>query len=178
MFTEKTIKSHIAYKGKVIDVERQKVILINGEEADREIVRHNGGACMAAIDKKLNFYLVRQFRKPFDKETLEIPAGKLEKGEDPYECAIRELREETGITAGKVTKLGPIYTTPGFCDEVLHIYLAQDLVQGEKDPDPGEFLKLEKYPLKECVEMVSSGQIRDSKTIVAILRTAMIFKFF
>ena len=143
MFDEKTTSRETVYFGKVIDVERQSVVLINGNTAGREIVRHNGGACMAAVDEQMNFYLVRQYRKPVDRETLEIPAGKLEKGEDPYDCAVRELKEETGLIAGRVSKLGYIYTTPGFCDEVLHIFLAEELLQAEKSPDPDEFVNCE-----------------------------------
>ena len=111
MFDEKTVKRKTVYRGRVIDVERQSVVLVNGNAAEREIVRHNGGACMAAVDDLMNIYLVRQYRKAVERETLEIPAGKLEKDEDPYECAVRELKEETGLMAGRVSKLGYIYTT-------------------------------------------------------------------
>jgi len=175
MFDEKTISKEKVYSGKVIDVERQTVTLINGNTAGREIVRHNGGACMAAVDRNMNFYLVRQFRKAVERETLEIPAGKLEKGEDPYDCAVRELKEETGLMASRVSKLGFIYTTPGFCDEVLHIFLAEELVQAEKSPDPDEFVNCECFPLAACVEMVENGEICDAKTITAVLRTARRF---
>ena len=175
MFSEKTIERGIVYKGRVINVERQRVELINGNHADREIVRHNGGACMAAIDGERNFYLVRQFRKPLDRETLEIPAGKLEVGEDPQACAVRELREETGLIAGRVESLGHLYSTPGFCDEKLYLYLAQDLHQSETDPDPDEFVHCERIPLATCIEMVERGEISDAKTVVAILRIARRF---
>ena len=176
MFIEETITKETAYFGRVINVERQTVRLTNGNEADREIVRHNGGACMAALDSEKNFYLVRQYRKPVDRETLEIPAGKLEKGEDPYTCAVRELREETGLAGRKVESLGSVYSTPGFCDERLHIFLATDLSQGDTDPDPDEFVHCEKYPLEHCVAMVEDGTISDAKTIIAILRTAAKFR--
>ena len=175
MFDEKTVKRKTIYRGKVIDVERQSVILVNGNTAEREIIRHSGGACMVAVDDLMNIYLVRQYRKAIDRETIEIPAGKLEKDEDPYECAVRELKEETGLMAGRVSKLGHIYTTPGFCDEVLHIFLAEDLVQAENDPDPDEFVSCERYPIIRCLEMIENGEICDSKTIVAILRMARRF---
>lgn len=175
MFDERTISKETVYFGRVINVEQQSVELVNGNIANREIIRHNGGACMAAIDTDMNMYFVRQFRKPVDRETLEIPAGKLEKGEDPYDCAVRELKEETGLVGGKVCKLCAIMTTPGFCDEVLHIFLAEDLVQEEKSPDPDEFVQCEKYPLSVCLEMIDNGQISDAKTIIAVLKTARKF---
>lgn len=175
MFDEKTVNKETVYRGKVIDVERQSVILVNGNEAEREIIRHSGGACMAAIDDQMDFYLVRQYRKAVGRETLEIPAGKLEKGEDPYDCAVRELKEETGLMPGRVSSLGYIFTTPGFCDEVLHLFLAEDLLQAEKEPDPDEFVNCERYPLARCLEMIENGEICDSKTIVAVLRIARRF---
>lgn len=175
MHFEKTLDTREIYKGRVFTVLEQTVELENRQVAKREIVRHNGGAAIVAVDSDLNVYLVRQFRKPFDMETIEIPAGKLEIGEDPYLCAIRELKEETGIVAQKVESLGFIIPTPGFCDEKLYLYLATELSMGEMRLDSDEFLSCEKRPLTECIEMVEQGGIIDSKSVIGLLRAARRF---
>lgn len=177
MHFEKTLDNKEIFHGRVFDVIEQTVLLEDDRTAKREIVRHNGGAVIVAIDELHNVYMVRQFRKPIDMETLELPAGKLEKGEDPYLCAIRELAEETGVKADKMDSLGYVLTTPGFCDEKLYLYLATDLVKGSSNPDHDEFLSCEKIPLAKCVEKVERGEITDSKSIIGILRTARIYGF-
>lgn len=131
---------------------------------------HIGAAAVIPVDSDGNVYLVRQFRAPLEKVTLEIPAGKLDfKGEDRFECAKRELREETGYAAGKWTHLTDLATTPGFCDEIIGIYLAQDLIPGETDPDDDEFLNVVKMPLSEAVDLAMRGEVPDSKTICGLL---------
>lgn len=177
MHTEKTLDEKEIYKGRVITVVEQTVELENHNTSRREIVRHNGGAGIVAVDDQYNILMVRQYRKPFDMETLEIPAGKLEKGEDPYLCAIRELQEETGMIAEKVESLGHILSTPGFCSEKIYLYMATGLSAGTLNPDIDEFITCEKIPLKRCLNMVENGEINDAKTVVGLLRVARIFNY-
>lgn len=172
MHFEKTLDDKEIFSGNVFRVVEQTVELENKNIVKRQIVRHNGGAAVIAVDDDRCVCLVRQFRKPVDREVLEIPAGRLEPGENPFQCAVRELLEETGLTASKMEPLGMILTTPGFCDEVLHLYLATGLTTGVMRPDPDEFLSCERIPLVRCAGMVENGEIADSKTIIAILRTA------
>lgn len=177
MHFEKTLEIKEIFNGRVFNVIEQTVELENNQIARREIVRHNGGAVIVAVDDDCNVYLVRQFRKPLDIETIEIPAGKLEIGEDPYLCAVRELKEETGIVASQIESLGFIYTTPGFCDEKLYLYLATQLSFGEMQLDSDEFLSREKLHISKCIEKIETGEIVDSKSVIGILRAARKFGF-
>lgn len=162
--------SQTIYDGKILHVEKWKVTCPNGREAAREIVVHNGAAAVVPLYEDGTTLLVRQHRVSVDRVTLEIPAGKLDsKDEDPYDCAVRELREETGLTAERFTLLTSLLTTPGFCTEKIGIYLAEGLSQGETDPDEDEFLGLVRMPLSDAVDMVMRGEIRDSKTICGLL---------
>jgi len=175
-YTEKKIKTMNGYNGVIVKVDLDRITLPDGKEAFREVVNHPGGVSILAIDDDKNVICVRQYRYCFGEHLLEIPAGKLEYGEDPYDCAVRELSEETGITAGKVQSLGEIYPSPGFCREVLHLYLATELVYGEAHLDPGEFLDVVKVPFDELLRQVMSGEIRDGKTVAAVLKTKMILE--
>ncbi len=158
------------YKGAILNVQKWSVTLPNGEPAFREIVLHRGASAIVPVDSEGNIYLVSQYRTPLDKIMLEIPAGKLDYwGEDRFECAKRELREETGFTAEKWTHLMDMATTPGFCSEVISLYLAENLTLGETDFDDDEFLDLVKMPLKQAVSMIARGEITDGKTALAIL---------
>lgn len=164
------VSSETIYDGKILHVERWQVTCPNGNPALREIVVHNGAAAVVPVYADGTTLLVRQHRVAVDRVTLEIPAGKLDhKDEDPLDCAVRELREETGLTARRMTLLTSLLTTPGFCTEKIGIYLAQDLTQGETSPDEDEFLGLVRMPLDEAVERVMRGEIRDSKTICGLL---------
>ncbi|MBO5733371.1 MAG: NUDIX hydrolase [Clostridia bacterium] len=164
--------SETIYEGKVITVERDIAILENGAEAVREVVRHPGGVGVVAMDNEGYVYMVRQFRYPFYETTLEIPAGKLDRGgEDTRQAGIRELREETGLVADNIEYLGDFYATPGFCDEKLAIYFATGLHQGDTDPDEDEFVECEKYHIDELVEMINRGEIKDAKSVIGILMT-------
>lgn len=169
LFSEKTIHSDTVFSGRVFSVEVQTVRLHDGRPAHREIVRHNGGACIVAMDSRQQVYLVHQFRKPYDAMMLEIPAGKLEPGEAPLSAARRELTEETGLTADKIELLATMYPSPGYCSETLTIFLATGLTQGKATPDEGEHLSCQCYPLSDVLEMIDSGEIRDAKTIVGLL---------
>ena len=144
--------------------------LPNGHPATREIVVHKGAAAIVPVFEDGTTLLVRQHRVAVDRVTLEIPAGKLDSaGEDPLDCAVRELREETGLSAQRMTLLTSLLTTPGFCTEKIAIYLAQGLSQGETHPDEDEFLGLVRIPLDEAVAMVMRGELRDSKTICGLM---------
>ena len=134
------------------------------------MVEHPGGVTILPVDEEGNCTMVRQFRYPFGRMMLEAPAGKLEYGEDPRDCAVRELSEETGFTADELIDLGRCCTSPGFSSEVLHIYLALGLHPGDCHPDQDEFLNVEKIPLHELSRMVMDGEIDDAKTIVAVLK--------
>ena len=173
-FTEKTIAEREIYSGRIIHVKEDTVLLPNGEKAGRELVLHNGGVGVIAVDEANNVLLVRQYRKPYDEVITEIPAGKLEKDEDPKEAGLRELREETGYCAEKITFLGKCYPTPGYCSEIIHIYLAEKLKWVGQELDPGEFVEVVKMPLCKLCDMVMNNEISDAKTVIAALKAEKI----
>ena len=170
MSYEKTIEQSTVYEGIIVNVRRDKAELVNGSIVGREVVEHPGGVTIIPVDTDETVWCVRQFRYPFGREMLEVPAGKLERGEDPRDCAVRELSEETGFSADELIYLGPCCTSPGFSTEVLHIYLARGLHSGKMHLDPDEFLNVEKYKLSELEAKVMSGEIDDAKTIIAVLK--------
>jgi ADP-ribose pyrophosphatase len=171
---EKTLSSNTIFEGKVIKVKTLSVLLPNGNEGYREIVEHNGGVCVLPLTSDNKIIFVRQFRCPYQEEILEIPAGKLEKGEDHAEAWKRELKEETGCSAGNYEYLGIIYPTPGYCGEKLYLYFARDLVRSSQNLDEDEFLNVEEIEIEKALDMVMSGEIKDSKTQIAILKVARI----
>lgn len=166
---ETILKTETVFSGRVFRVEVSEVELPDGKTAGREIIRHNGGAAIAAVDAQKNILLVKQFRVAAGTELLEIPAGKLEAGEEPLSCAVRELEEETGCKAGTVQFLFSMYPTPGYCSEQLHVFFADDLKAGRIHRDEEEFLHVVKVPYDIAYKMVMNGQIRDAKTIAGIL---------
>jgi ADP-ribose pyrophosphatase len=170
--TERTLQVEEVFSGRVFKVEIQQVLLPDERIARREIVRHNGGACVLALDDEGQVYLVRQYRKPFEAELLEIPAGKLEAGEKPIDCARRELLEETGLRAENLVSLAVLYPSPGYTSEALTIYLATGLTKGTACLDEGEYLVLQRMPLTDALSMLDRGEIRDAKTQVALLTLA------
>ena len=170
---EKKISSESVFDGRLLHVKRDEVELPNGHKAVREWIKHPGASAIVPLLPDDQIILVRQFRYPVGKVTLEIPAGKLDiAGEDPIECAKRELSEETGYSAGKIWKLTTIATTVGFTDEYIHLFAASDLTAGKIHPDSDEFINAVKVPLIAAVQMVESGKIFDAKSAVAILLLA------
>ena len=166
---EKTLNSQIVYDGKIITVRRDEVELANGRKSFREVVEHSGGVVIVAL-KGDSILFVKQFRYPIKEVITELPAGKLEKGEDPDIACERELEEETGYRAKHWTSLGYIYTSIGFCDEKLYLYLAQELEFVGEHPDEGEVLENYEYKIKDVEKMIENGEINDAKTICAIHR--------
>jgi ADP-ribose pyrophosphatase len=175
-FTEKTVSSERIFEGRVFSVRRDVASLPDGKPALREVVEHPGGVGIVPLNAEREVLMVRQFRYPLGRELLEIPAGKLEPGEDPFECAVRELSEETGCTAGKWIYLGENYPSPGFCRETLHIYLALKLTRGQAHLDEGEFLTVEKHGLDELIGDIMKNELRDGKTIIGLLKAALYIK--
>lgn len=167
---EKTLNSDTRFEGRVFTVTVDKVELENGRTSTREVVHHHGGACIAALTENDEIYLVRQFRYAFGQELWELPAGKLEKGEDPFAAARRELGEECGLTAEHFVDLGPVYPTVGYCTEIIYCWAATGLSPCGMHLDEDEFLTPEKVPFDRAVEMVLSGEIRDGKTVAALLK--------
>ena len=170
--TEKQLKVEYVFKGKILNIRVDEAMMPNGKTAVREVVEHNGGVMIAPMDDEGNLYFVEQFRYPYFEVVTELPAGKLEKGEDPYEAGIRELREETGASAEKIINLGRLYPSPGYCGEIIYLYLATGLSFGEQNPDDDEFLEVKKIHISKAVEMVMNGELPDSKTQVGILKIA------
>lgn len=158
------------FNGSIITVHNDEVMLVDGNTAYREVVDHPGGVSVAGLTEDNEILLVRQFRYPYKETILELPAGKLEKGEDPMEAGIREFREECGATAEVFEPLGEIYPTPGYCSEIIRLYYAEVLSFAEQDLDEDEFLDVVKMPIKECVSKIMNGEIKDAKTIAGIFK--------
>lgn len=171
--TERFLSKKVVFPGKIIRLEHWQVALPNGEPALREVACHPGASAVVALDSDGQIILVRQHRIAVDRLTLEIPAGKLDSpDEDPFLCAQRELSEETGMTARHWQKLTCLETTPGFCNERIHIYLATGLEQGDCHPDEDEFVSVTRMPLAEAADKVLDGTFRDGKTALAIMMAA------
>lgn len=168
--TEKTLESKSVYQGVIVNVKLDKAELPNGKTAGREVVEHPGGVAILPLDADNCVTVVRQYRYPFHKVLLELPAGKLERGEDHRICGLRELEEEVGMTADEFVYLGGLYLSPGYSDEVLHLYLARGLRQGECHPDEDEFLEIDRIPFATLVERIMADEIHDAKTVAAVLK--------
>lgn len=169
---ETLVHSKEVFQGSIITVKQDRVALVNGKEAGRDVVIHPGAVAVVAVTPENKIVLVRQYRHPIGEALLEIPAGKLDKGEDPEHCARRELEEETGYLAGNLKQLTAIYTTPGFCNEKITIYLATELTKTAQHLDDDEFLNREYCTLQEAQQMVVDGRIHDAKSIVGLLMAA------
>jgi ADP-ribose pyrophosphatase len=166
---EKTLSSRLIYDGRAVRLRVDTVRLPSGRETTREIVEHSDCVAIIAIDDKDNVLLVNQFRESVEKELLEIPAGGIEPGEDPVDCVRRELREETGFLPQKVERLGGFYSTPGYCNEYLHLYLATDLVSSPLQAEDSESIRLVRVPLGQIRSLITSGSICDAKSIAGLL---------
>lgn len=165
------LDSSQAFDGRVLDLRVERVRLPNGVEAELEVIRHQGASAVVPVTADGNVLMLRQYRHATGDYLLEIPAGKLDEGtEDPEVCAHRELEEETGFRAGELQSLGWIWTTPGFSDEKIWLYLATDLTLGRQDLEADEVLEVVEIPLAEAREMALKGNIKDSKSICALLR--------
>lgn len=171
---EKQISSEKIFEGKVVKLYKDKAELENGDIVIREVIKHPGGVCIVALDDEENALFVEQFRYPHSKVLLEIPAGKLEYGEDHRQCGLRELKEETGCTCDEFKYLGYLIPTPAYDCEIIHMYLARGLHHGDQKLDADEFLDVKKIPLKKAVEMIMNNEIEDAKTQVAILKTVLL----
>lgn len=175
---EKTINSREIFDGNVIRVTHDEVELENGKKAMREVVNHPGGVCVAALTENDELLFVRQFRYPYKEILLELPAGKLEKGQSPLENGKRELLEETGAVGREYMTLGKLYPSPGYCGEIIHMYFCKVDHYENQCPDEDEFLDFMKIPLTRAVEMVLNGELPDAKTQAAVLKTAMLLNKF
>ena len=169
LFEEK-ISSETIYNGRVIDLKKDTVLLENGTTATREVVEHSGGVCVIPVMDNGDVLFVKQFRYPFSDVLLELPAGKLNKGEDHYECGKRELLEETGAIPSEYSYVGTVYPTTAYLTEKIYMYIAKGLDFSEQKLDDDEFLDVVTIPLEKAVEMVLNDEIRDSKTQIGILK--------
>lgn len=173
---EKKISSELVFEGHIMKVYKDSVSLGEEGTATREVVRHKGATAILAVDEDRKGFFVEQFRYPIGKALFEAPAGKIDEGEEPLECAKRELFEECGVSAKKWTSLGKMLSSPGFCDEAIHLFLAEELSEAEANPDEGEFLDIKKLPLAEVLENIRKGEILDAKTQILVLRGCDILK--
>ncbi|MGL6173053.1 MAG: NUDIX hydrolase [Cellulosilyticaceae bacterium] len=165
----KRIGRQEVYKGKIFTVVEDTIQFEDGKTAKWDLVMHNGAAAIVPLTESGEVILVKQYRNAENGNVLEIPAGKLEKGEDPFECAKRELEEEIGYRSDDIKEVCKMYTAVGFSDEKLHLYVATNLQEGKQNLDEDEYIQIEKYPLQKAVQMIFTGEIKDSKTIVGLL---------
>lgn len=167
-FYEKTLKSETLYEGRIIDVVLEDVELPDGKTSKRELVKHPGAVAIIPVTKEGKIVLIRQFRKPLERAIVEIPAGKLEKGEKPEVCAVRELEEETGYKTNQLEKIISFYTSPGFADELVHIFYTDQLESGVENTDEDEFVEKIEVTLQEAEKMIETNEIFDAKTAFAV----------
>lgn len=168
--TETTVEKNTVYSGKILNLRVDKAKLENGKTVTREMIEHRGGVTVAVLTDSDELLFVRQFRYPYGKVVLELPAGKLEQGEDPFEAMKREQKEETGTTSDEYVYLGDLYPSPGYTDEVLRIWGCRVSGYGKMNLDDDEFLEVEKIPLETAVKMVMNNELPDAKTQIGVLK--------
>ncbi len=173
---ETLVERNVIFSGQVLRLEYDRIVLQDGAPAHREVIRHNGAVCVIPVTEDEQVYMVRQYRYPYAQMMLEIPAGKLERGEDPAPAAARELEEETGMRAERLTYMGDYFGSPAILEERIGMYLAEGLVPTAQHLDADEFLTVEKIPLATLVDAVLAGEIPDGKTQVAVLRLAELLR--
>ena len=173
---EKTLSERNIFDGKIIRVHVDDVELSDGTKSFREVVEHSGGVCVAALTDEKELYFVRQYRYPFKRVLLELPAGKLEVGEIPLEAGLRELEEECGVRADRVIDMGTVYPTVAYCSEIIYLFAATGLHPVIQHLDEGELLSVEKIPLEKAAEMVIAGEISDAKTVALVLKLDKMLK--
>lgn len=173
-FKEEMVSQETVYEGVIVNVRRDKARLMDGRITNREVVEHPGGVAVFAMDDQSRVALVRQYRYPMGEETLELPAGKLEPGEDPRDSGLRELAEETGLVPGTFEDMGCLYSSPGILAERIYLYFAKDLTQGPTHPDDGEFVETVWLPYQDLVDKARRGEIKDGKTLVGILKASFL----
>lgn len=167
--TENTLESELIYDGRVVHLYMETVRLPNGNVSKREVIKHSGAVAIVAFDPDGNVLLVRQYRQATRRLLLEIPAGTLDPGEAPLDCAIRELQEETGYKPGKIEPIGGIFTAPGYTSEFIHLFMATDLVESRLELDDDEFIEVLHMPLSETLRLIATGEIADGKSISGLL---------
>ena len=173
---EPTLETRRVYRGKILNVRVDRVSLSNGNVGTREIIEHSDCVCMVPMDEQRNVVLVSQYRKAVEETLLEVPAGGVEEGEISEGAALRELQEETGYTADSLKRLASFWTTPGFCTELMHSYLATDLRRSVRQGDEDEEIQVVKVPLGEVPDMIRRGEIRDAKSIASLLMVLNLYK--
>lgn len=174
LMEEKTVDTKRIYEGKIINLRVDKILLPNGRDAVREVVEHHGAVCVVPVTEDNLVYMVRQFRYPFNEMVLEIPAGKLDIGEQIWDAANREMEEEIGMKAGELIYMGEIRPSVAYLTEVIHMFLARGLKESQQHLDEDEFLEIETYPIDALVDMIMENKISDSKTIAAILKAKIL----
>lgn len=174
--TEKTLNSKTVFDGRILKIMVDDIELPNGHKSNREVVGHPGGVCVAALDEDNYLYFVKQYRYPYHEVVTELPAGKLEKGQTPLENGKRELKEEVGAESYSYISLGQLYPSPGYTQEIIHLYACRIKSIGSQNPDEDEFLNVEKIHIDKAVEMVLNNQLPDAKTQTAVLKLAMLLK--
>ena len=169
MTQERTVESQRLFQGRLVNLRLDTVELPTGKQTRREIVEHGESVAIVALDSEGEALLVRQYRKAPERVLLEVPAGGVNRGEEPLHCAQRELQEETGFRAGKMERIGGFYASPGYCTEFLHLFLATDLQSSPLRPDSDEIIELVRLPLTKVPQLIASGEICDAKTIAGLL---------
>lgn len=172
--TEKKVSSKVVFDGRLLHVTSDTVVLPNGKKTTREVIWHNGAVCVVPFDDDNNVYMVKQFRYPFNREVLEIPAGKIDKGENPDTAVLRELEEEIGMTAKTLIPIGEFYPSVAYTTEVIYMYMATGLKKTSQNLDEDEFLNVEKHNFNTVCNMIMENKIGDGKTISAILKAKIL----